>query len=166
MAAVARGRGKKRGLARPAPGRTPPGPGDPGRKWGGAGRRHLAFLVPIRRNHSRTYAWRWSQCLGRCYQALPLSCSFLRPCRALPAPFPRLSEWVSGTRGAAHSSKDCYVLCELQCPPAGLRNLGIWMSTSSDPNATSNANGTGDERQWRDGADLHSNWGNVVNVRA
>ena len=69
------------------------GPGGSGRTWGGAGHEHPAFLVPVLRSYLHTYSRRWPRCLGRpgCCRALPLSCSLLYPCRALPAPLPRLS---------------------------------------------------------------------------
>ena len=63
----------------------------PGRTWGGAGQRHLASPILVLSPRLLAYAWRWSRCLGRCHRALLLPCSFLRPYRALPAPFPRLS---------------------------------------------------------------------------
>ena len=81
---------KKKCCPQPRPNALP-GPGGPGRTWGGAGQGNLAFLIAILRSHLLTYIWRWSRCLGRCPWALPLPCSFLRPCRALPTPFPRLS---------------------------------------------------------------------------
>ena len=63
----------------------------PGRTWGGAGQNHPPFVASILRPHILTYIWRWPRCLGRCYWVLPLPCSSLRPCRALPGPFLRLS---------------------------------------------------------------------------
>ena len=63
----------------------------PGRTWGGAGQNYLPLFVSVRRSHLLAYIWRWSPCLGRCHQVLPLPCSSRHPCRALPAPFPRLS---------------------------------------------------------------------------
>ena len=37
----------------------------------------FGFLIPILRTYLRTYAWRWSRCLGRCHRAPLLPCSFL-----------------------------------------------------------------------------------------
>ena len=85
---------EKKMLALPCPRPRPdalPEPGGSGRTWGGAGLRNLAFLVSVLRPHPLTYIWGWSRCLDRCRRALPLSCSFLHPCWALPAPLLRLS---------------------------------------------------------------------------
>ena len=57
----------------------------------------------------------------------------------------------------------------------GTHHLEIWMSTNSELKTTSNANGTGDERQWRDGGRrpprsctkrLYSNWDKRPEPRA